>query len=320
MASKQIPQTIIVCLAALCLHLTRPTGVHAQAWVPAKGDGFASLTYQYLQARYHLNFLGQRVNPGRIRTDTTVIGLEYGITDRLALNADLAYVSSRYKGKSPESSIDNGAYHPTLQDSHIDLRYNAIKKPLVVTPFIGVTLPSHNYKTLGHSAVGRDLHELLVGVNVGRELGPILPNVYAHVRYSYAMLNHLAGLNLNRSIADWEVGWSTTRSLSLRFLGAWQNTYGGLDFGKPHTPEEHQNHDRAARARYIRLGGGVTFSVKRSFDIHTAYATTVSGINTHTLGGIAIGISWRFYRGLTLTGASADTSPRQLPALGQAAY
>ena len=300
MAATRIAKTNVTCLAVLCFYLTLPAGVQAQAWVPAKGDGVASFTYQSLQARYHLNYLGQRVNPGQIRTHTTVMGFEYGITDRLALNADVAYVASRYKGERPESAIDDGSFHPTLQDSHLDIRFNAIKKPLVLTPFVAVTLPTHDYQTLGHSAVGRDLHDLSIGLNVGRELDPVLQNVYVHGRYSYAMLNHIEGLDLNRSNADWEVGWFATRFFSLRFLGAWQHTQGGLDFGVPHTPEEHENHDRGARARYVRLGGGVTIPVNSSFDLDAAYLATVSGINTHALGGIAIGISWRFSKGFSL--------------------
>src|SRR5262245_54036958 len=110
MAATGISKTNVAWLAALCLYVTLPARVHAQAWVPAKGDGVASFTYQNLQAGYHLNYLGQRVNPGQIRTHTAVMGFEYGITDKLALNADVAYVASRYKGDRPENTIDDGFF------------------------------------------------------------------------------------------------------------------------------------------------------------------------------------------------------------------
>src|SRR5262245_27946711 len=315
MPAKRIARTIVLCLMVLYLLLTLPAIVFSQAWTPPKEEGSMSFTYQTLASHDHLDFTGARVDIGRIRAHTLVMGFEYGLTDRLALDAELAYISSKYTSQLPESPHDDGAYHPTFQDAQLGLRYNVLKNPLVLTPFIGATIPTHDYETRGHSAAGRNFHEFLMGLNVGRQLGPVLPDAYFHVRYSYAVLSHFNGLNLNRSNADWEVGWIATRRCSLRFLGAWQRTQGGLDLPKDLTEENHELHDRVARANYLRLGGGVTFSVSRSLDVHSAYLTTVSGINTHAVGGLAIGISWRFSKGLATARSSVNTSEKKLPTL-----
>ena len=173
----------------------------------------------------------------------------------------------------------------------------------------------------GHSAIGRGFHELLIGVNAGRQLGPILPNVYLHGRYSYTILKRFEGMNLNRSNVDWEVGWLATGKLTLRFLGAWQKSYGGLNLPVDlHSEEDHEIHDRAARADFVRLGGGATFSVNRSFDIDIAYATTVWGRNIHAVGGMALGFSWRFSRGHDISKISAKNSPRSIPIAEQALF
>jgi hypothetical protein len=316
MPHMRIPPIVLLSLAALCIRLGSPAAAFAQAWVPAKGDGSISLTYQNLSARYHTDAQGKRANAGRDSAQSVLIDFEYGITDKLALNADVAYVASKYEGPLPEGPLDfDTLWHRTIQDAHLSVRYNVRRKPLVITPFISVTVPTHQYEISGHNAAGRHFHELLLGINAGRTLGPILPNVYVHGRYSFAILKHFAGLNLNRSNADWEVGWVMARKLTLRFLGAWQQTHGGLNFPTDIHPgeEEFEFHDRVLHASYFRLGGGATVSVNKNLDINFAYAGTVSAKNGVTVGGILIGFSWRFSKRHDISKISAKSLPRDIP-------
>lgn len=324
MPGKRIALTIIVCSAVLALHLVVSADVFAQAWVPPKGEGSLTFTYQKVDVRDHFDADGDTEDRGRIHTHNLVMALEYGLTDKLALDFDLPYVASRFDGPGlrPHGPVDDGFYHPTFSDAHVSVRYNVATRPLVVTPFIGFTIPTHDYEVRGHTAVGRGFHELLVGVNVGRQLGPILPNGYAHLRYSYAILKHFAGFNLNHSNTDWEVGWFANKVIALRFIGAWQKAYGGLDFpaGVRLTPEQFQIHDRVAKVSYVELGGGVTFSLNRSFDIHTAYAKTISARNTHGDAGLILGFTWRFSKGSSFGRIAADTLSSKPPIVGQGMF
>lgn len=127
------------------------------------------------------------------------------------------------------------------------------------------------------------------------------------------------GLNLNHSNADWEVGWFAKRSIALRFIGNWQRAHGGLSFSPSVilTPDEFDIHDRVARARYLQLGAGVTFSVNRSLDLHTAWVpTAIYARDTHGDKGFILGFSWRFSRG-SKDRISANTSPGKLPTIAQ---
>lgn len=324
MPFTRISQAIIVCLAVLALHLAVRAPVFAQAWLPPKGEGSLSFSYQKIDVLDHFGAEGEREDRGRIHTHNLIMSLEYGLTDKLALDFDVAYVASRFDGPGLRlhGPGDDGFYHPTFSDAHVSLRYNVARKPLMITPFIGFTIPTHDYEVQGHSAVGRGFHEVLVGANVGRQLDPILPNGYAHVRYSYAILKDFAGFNLNHSNADWEVGWVANRLIAFRFVGAWQRTHGGLDFpaGRRLTPAEFDVHDRVARADYVQLGGGVTFSVNRSIDVHAAYVKTVSARNTHGDAGIILGFTWRFSRGSSFGGIAANTSSGKLPPLGRGTF
>jgi hypothetical protein len=321
MSAKSASAAVVICLAALCLHLAVPMPVRAQAWLPAKGEGRVTLSYQNLHVRYHRNYLGEKEDKGPIRTHTVLASFEYGLTRNLAIDADIAHVTSRFEGfvePVPHGLADTGAYHPTLQDARIALRYNVVNRSFVLTPYIAVAFPTHDYETRGHSAPGRGLKELHLGVNAGRDLEDVLPGTYVHGRYTYAVVEGVEEFNLNRSNADWEFGYFATRRLAVRFLAGLQRTHGGLrvpiDNDHPHF---HDIHDQATRANFVRLGGGGTFALTKSLDLHADYVRTVAGNNTHAPRGIALGISWRFSRGFNPDKFFARNSPARLSGVGQ---
>ena len=312
MSARSIAASSVVWV---CLYLALPETALAQAWLPPKGDGRITLTYQNLHVRYHRNYRGEKTDQGPIRTHTGLISFEYGLTNNLAIDADVAHVSSKFEGfvgPVPHGPADTGHYHPTFQDMRIALRYNVHNRSFVVTPFIAVAFPTHDYETRGHSAPGRGLRELHLGVNVGRDLEGVLAGSYVHGRYSYAVVERVEEFNLNRSNAEGELGYLVTPRLSLRFLAGWQRTHGGLripiDNQHPHF---HDIHDQATKANFVRLGGGASFSVTRSLDLHADYIKTVAGNNTHAPRALSLGISWRFSRGYSPGKFFVQNSPRR---------
>ena len=87
--------------------------------------------------------------------------------------------------------IDNGDYHGALQDLHVGFRYNVRAHPFMLTPFLAVAFPSYHYEHFAHSAVGTDLWEVQIGMNVGKRFAPLLPNAFLQMRYSYAMVQRV---------------------------------------------------------------------------------------------------------------------------------
>jgi hypothetical protein len=297
--SRLVCSTVIGCILLIASAQRHVT--YAQAWLPLQGEGQVTITYENLYVRDHFDYQGKRFDAGPIRTNTIVTTFEYGLTNKLTLDSELTHVTSKYEGfvgPVPHGPPDTGFYHPTFQDARIGIRYNILSKQLLVTPFIGAVIPTHHYETRGHTAVGRDLHELQIGVNVGRDLGDIIPRTYFQVRYSYAFVEDVRQFNLNRSNADWEFGYFATPQLSLRFTGAWQHTYGGLRYPLDSgIPDFHELHDRAAKSGFVRVGGGLSFSLTRSLDLHVDLGNTAKGTNTHGTRGLSLGFSWRFSRG-----------------------
>ena len=299
MSPGLVRSTIIGCALLVASAPLKPT--HAQAWLPLQGEGQITITYENLYVRDHFDYTGKRFDAGPIRTNTVVTTFEYGLTNKLTLDSELTHVTSKYEGfvgPVPHGPPDTGFYHPTFQDARIGIRYNVINRQLIVTPFIATVIPTHHYETRGHTAVGRDLHELQFGVNIGRDLEDILPRTYVQGRYSYAIAQHVAQLNLNRSNADWEFGYYVTPRFSLRFTGAWQHSYGGIRIPLDSAmPDYHELHDRAAKSNFTRFGGGLSFSLTKFVDLHADFGNTARGTNTHAARGMSLGISWRFSRG-----------------------
>jgi hypothetical protein len=274
---------------------------HAQAWLPLRGEGQVTITYENIYVRDHFDYTGKRFDAGPIRTNTVVTTLEYGLTNKLTLDSEITHVTSKYEGfvgPVPHGPPDTGFYHPTFQDLRVGLRYNVLNRQVVLTPFIATVIPTHHYETRGHTAVGRDLHELQIGVNVGRDLENLIPRTYIEARYWYSIAEHVEQLNMNRSNGDWEFGYFINPRFSVRFTGAWVHSYGGIRIPlDSDLPDYHELHDRAAKSAYLRFGGGLSISLNRSIDFHADIGNTYRGTNTHGARGLSLGISWRFSRG-----------------------
>jgi hypothetical protein len=274
---------------------------HAQAWLPSQGEGQVTLTYENIYVKYHRDYTGKKFDAGPIRTNTVVSTFEYGLTDKLTLDSQLTHVTSKYEGfvgPVPHGPPDTGVYHPTFQDAVIGIRYGLMSRRLLVTPFVAAVIPTHHYETRGHTAVGRDLRELQVGVYVGRDLQEIIPRTYVQARYSYAFVQNVEQFGLNRSNVDWEFGYYAKPRVSLRFTGAWQYTYSGVRFPlDQNIPDFHELHDRAAKSGFLRFGGGLTVTLAKNFDLHIDAGNTFRGYSTHGARGLSLGISWRFSRG-----------------------
>lgn len=273
-----------------------------QAWLPAQGEGFVSQNYLGLFTSDHLLSSGEVQNRGPTRQSIVTLGVLYGITDRLAVSADIPYVASKFiltPGLLPnahdhQATIDDGRYRGTFQDFRAAVKYNAVRGATMFTPFFEVTLPTHHYETFGHSAPGKYLREYRVGADVGRLLNPILPRAYFDLRYSYSFVQKLAGMNLDRNNVELEVGYFLKPSVAVRAIGSVQKTLGGVESPVPPISPLFQNHDRLERGHYSRIGGGVTFSLPRNLDLYVLLVSTLSGKNIQAFTALGLGVSWKF--------------------------
>jgi hypothetical protein len=243
-------------------------------------------------------------------TQVLGMGIAYGVTNRLTVTADLPLVFARYEpvpgdlgegahGIRPHT-IDDGFWHSTVTDVRLEGRFNVAERPLAVTPFLAAIIPTHRYDTFGHASPSRDLREVLIGVNLGRQLHPVLPRAYFDLRYGFAFAQTVQNVTPNRSNIDLQVGYFLSRRLSVRAFGAWQKTHEGVELPIAASHPLFFLHDRLQRTHFMRAGGAFTFSARRSWDVYVFTATSISGKNTHAPLVVGVGVSRSFGTGRSL--------------------
>jgi hypothetical protein len=262
------------------------------------------VAYANIYTRDHLFSEGERYDGGRIRMNMAVFGLGYSFTDRFAAGASLPYVSARYDGKNPHTAaVDNGDYHSGFTDLRLDLRYNLLRGPAMVTPFVSTIIPTRDYPTYAHTAPGSGLTQYLVGFSAGRRLDPILEAGFAQVRYSYAFVEKVLDVSHDRSNVDLEVGYFLTEALGVSVTGSYQKTHGGLALPLPGTPAStafkaspyYVHHDQLARSDYVNVGGSISYALTGTVDVFATYQSMVWGRNVHAVQpGLAVGLNWGF--------------------------
>jgi hypothetical protein len=304
--------------------LLLPANLQAQAWVPPRDEVSVTTSYQLVTITQHYDAHGRPWDRGHIRGDSLLLGVEYGITDRLAFSMNVPYVASSYKGARPcpvpnqptavcarphQLPIDDGSTHATFQDYHIGLRYNIVRGRVVATPFASLVVPTHNYTYLAHSAVGRDLHEQTIGLSVGVPLDPgarrvpcgcTVPQLYVQGRYAYSFVERVLGFPHNKSNADLDVGYFVSPAALVRILASWQKTHGGgFSFDVYNPPPKDSpifiHHDQIGTEDYLNLGTGASYTVNDSVDVFLVAVRTVWGRNGHKMDlSFTTGIGYSF--------------------------
>jgi hypothetical protein len=310
MRALRIGPIAFVTLTLSFLELVAPASLSAQAWLPGKGWGDVSIAYKHFYVRDHLDMTGSRQNKGQIRSHVMSLDLAYGITRRLAVNVGVPLSTLKYTGNFPHKDpgelqyIDDGKYHGGFQDFRFGLRYSLVRySPVVITPFIDGIVPSHNYETFAHAALGRNLREVLIGTNVGWKGGEesFLSNVYTQTRFSYGFVERVLDRSHNRTNIDSELGYFLTPRLALSGLASFQKHHGNpldRDFSKgpeQWTEEEEHDHMGLLRADQLDVGAGVAFRLNARTSLFATALHTVWGRNGHPIqAGLIVGINWRF--------------------------
>lgn len=300
-------------LSSAAFTLFAPATLHAQAWVPPQGEGSVSVLYQHLYIRDHLFSGGLRRDVGHIRAQSLTADFDYGLTDRLSLRTTLPFVAARYRGPSPHrhadgETLDDGTYHAGFQDLRFNLRYSLIDFPVAVTPFVAVTVPSHDYEFFAHSAIGLGLREIQFGAYAGvaRE------RFYVQGRYSYGVFERVIGLRRTRSNIDTEAGWFVHPRLRVFAMQLGQISHSGIEIFPGFVglnPEEIHHHDQVGRANILDIGGGVSVALTPTLGLTGSVVRTRSGSNTHMFDyAVTIGASWSLTRRSHSTHGSASQS------------
>jgi len=312
---RHVESAGVVCLLAF---LVSSREVCAQAWVPAGGEGAVAVSFQDLDVTRHLAATTP-VDSGHINSVVLLADVTYGLTDKVAIDVALPFVSSKYRGpyQHPNTTIDDGTFHSSFTDVRMSVRYNVTRKGAVLTPYIGSVVPSHDYAYYGHAAAGERLHELQVGTYVAKLFTAGVPGLFVSGRVAYGFVEKVQDISHNRSMSDLEVGYFVGPAFRVFATASGQYTHGGIDFpvqGLPAVPLQYKPvHDIIQRVHFVHAGGGFAYSVRDSVDVFASFSRLVVGRNGHALNsGITVGASWSFSarskRDGVVAGAGAPSS------------
>jgi len=285
----------------------------AQAWLPPPGEGSVSFVFSDILANNHY-FGKQAVDAGRVRSETMLADVTYGLTDRIALSASLPVVASKYTGDSispfaaphPQplypgvNPLDDGSYHAELQDFRFGLRYNLVKgRGFALTPFVGSIVPSHGYEIFAHAAPGRDLNELQIGASAAKVFEAGLPGLFVQASYSYGIVQQVLDISHNRSTVSAEIGYFVTPKVRLIGLSGGQVTHGGIDASPElgFDPIRFPVHDQITRDNFLTVGGGVAYAMSEKIDLFGSviHALAAEQRNSHQIDrGLTVGLTWSF--------------------------
>jgi len=299
------PFKLLPLLAALPLSLT------AQAWLSPKGEGVVTVLYQNDIERLHAMGDGRTQDRGHTYLDGIYFDTDFSLTDRLALRFSMPFIDGKYTGQNPHLlvrgqpstvvALDNGQYHGGFQDFRFNVRYALTQGALKIAPFFQASIPSNNYPTLGHAAIGVYEQEYRMGVSMGRRLNPILPKAFLQGQYAFAMSPLVAaGVAPKRSYGELQFGYLLNRRVSLQGSSVLIYTHNGLNFDYYLFPgnlteEQYLNHDRISQAKLLDASASLAFQVNRSTNIFVSVGHSFWGTNTHLRYVVStIGISKAF--------------------------
>lgn len=306
--TARFPMGIAPVLVAL-LALSPSAWAQTQTWVPGKGHGSATIAQQQLYIDTHAGSSGQKGFPGTITTNSTFLGFDYGISDRLAIDFALPWKSSKFEGPGihdpgtldddhGQHLIDDGDYHGGWQDVRVGLRYLLPYKPLRIVPFVAYGAPTHDYVTFAHAAIGTGQNHLQVGVNVGRQFGPIPQNWFFQAGIAHSFMQRLEDRRVDHTTLALEVGYFFSPRLSASVLLTAQRTWNGFDIPEDY-PNAHDDHffyhDQNLRNDFNNIGAAVNFQVNDRYSAFLTYGHTMWGENAHLIDyAVTIGVSRGF--------------------------
>jgi hypothetical protein len=302
----------VVAAESIATLLLAPLCVHAQAWVPTAGQGSVSIAVQKIENTGHILTGGSTIPIGKSRTGGIYLEGEYAITDRLSVAVGIPFVFAKYLGPplDPEPPMVQPVdrcycWQSGWQDFGFTARYNLVNGATAVTPSVSFGMPSHSYEYRGEAVVGRNLKEVRLAVDAGRRLDAITPRLAVQARYSYAVVERVAGVPNNRSNGSVAATFSLTKALSVQGTVSRQVTHGGLRAGDTPPPPEgipwgeittrelFEQHDRLLRDNHWRAGAGVTLSLSRA-DVFFSYLAFLGGSDTHAGRSFTAGVSLPF--------------------------
>lgn len=280
-----------------------PTITNAQS--QTKGDGSLRIEYQYIGTGA---FDAEILEFDYWQTDThaAVISADYALSDRLTVYAALPYVQKRFVPTGPDifgtgpgdphnpngdywidfvppdkRFHDDGDYHGGFQDLSFGLMYRIVDSPSwTVSPYIGYAAAVTDYPIFAKAAIGANLWNVPVGINLGYI--PYFSDWHFRGNVAYVFSEEPLGINVDYWLAYLSAGYWFKPNLSVNlFLSSKYLTSGlnlltdfsetPLDYPDSYDTERWWQHDRLLRHRLLNLGIGFDYFLNEKYQVSASY-------------------------------------------------
>lgn len=276
---------------------------HAQG--QSRGDASLRLEYQYIGTG---DFPYENGVADYWTTDSHVLVLsgDYALTERWTVYGALPYVQKRFVadpgdpfGGDPHNPnvdfvnfqptdlrfIDDGEYHGGFQDLTVGMRYLAVDGAAwTVSPYFGYGVPTDDYPFYAKAAIGANLWNVPVGVDV--TFIPYFSDWYFRGNLAYVFSEQPLDVNVDYWLGYLSAGYWFQPGFSVNVFASAKYLREGLvlpwDFTDDPTygqPEDFDNarwyqHDRLLRHRILNLGIGIDYFLTRNYQLSGTYYET----------------------------------------------
>lgn len=271
----------IITLTTLSMCIALPVVAQGSPWIPAPGA--TSATFSYVHQEADEFYLGSEKNdlPDDLKQSTKWISLKHGLTDNIALDAQIGYAISKF---SPADDSEG------FVDSKFGITYRFIDEAVADTnvPSVAVRagiILEGNYDTGRLNAVGDGAD----GAEVALALGKVFQHGFAlnsDLGYRYRSSNTPNELFLNLG-AHYSITAPLTASLTYQMI----DSNGDLDIGANgfspplFTAVEEDNQS---------LSASLAYQVNDTSSIGLTYGSVVDGRNTSASDFYALSITTGF--------------------------
>lgn len=188
----------------------------------------------------------------KVSGHTMLLNASYVPVANLGVELSAAYSAVKYGGDQggtyvptlEGAEMDNGEYHPGLQDLQMAVSYNVWAPEFggtsfAVTPIVSGLIPMSDYRSHGHSAIGLGMKQLGTGLALGAS--GYLTGAFTELKYTYQFVGNVAevdeyfeksdlfgeALGNNRSQVDFSTGYLVLPELSIVGNVSYENVHGG---------------------------------------------------------------------------------------------
>jgi hypothetical protein len=237
-----------------------------------------------------------------------LISGDYALSERWTVYAALPYVRKRFNGSDldfgtgpgdphdpnadywidfvpPDKRFwDDEEYHGDWQDLSFGIIYKAVDGPAwTVSPFVGYAFPTTNYPFYAKAAIGGNLWNIPVGVNVS--FIPYFSDWHIRGTLTYVFSEEPLDINVDYWLAYLSAGYWFKPNFSMNVFLSTRYLRGGLifdfDFGDfsnypgDFDTEKWWHHDHLLRHRFVNIGIGFGYSLNERYQLSGTYFNSV---------------------------------------------